>query len=367
MKKIIYLLFGMLIFCGNQKKEVLITDVLTKQSSKREYYVSVVPYVNHDDYYVKEANEKRCNCSCNQKHEDVLITEEPENIIIETSSENDDEIIITDEPENIIEDNQMKMELEETITNKNELNLDYLEKEEKVDEIKLVQEEKIEEIVIKQNETKIIPKGYYSPSGKYLGETKVKVIDVSEHQGIINWDRFAKESDCYGVILRIGYYNTLDKQFKRNISEIKRLGIPYGIYLFSYAKNEVDAKKESDFTNKVINEYKLEPTLGIFYDIESWTTKYYSSNNITKNMYDNIVTTYINDVKTNVGELYQVGVYSGRWYAMNRLGLTAKSYVSWVAEYNSTCKYDGNYKMWQYTSKGRISGIKGNVDINYLY
>ena len=52
---------------------------------------------------------------------------------------------------------------------------------------------------------------------------------------------------------------------------------------------------------------------------------------------------------------------------MNRLGTISKAYVDWVAEYNSTCKYDGKYSMWQYTSKGSVPGISGNVDISYLY
>jgi len=71
-------------------------------------------------------------------------------------------------------------------------------------------------------------------------------------------------------------------------------------------------------------------------------------------------------VKENVGS-YDVEVYSGRWYAMNRLGNIAKSYVSWVAEYNKTLKYDGPYKMWQYTSSGSEPGINGRVDTSYLY
>ena len=155
--------------------------------------------------------------------------------------------------------------------------------------------------------------------------------------------------------------------FERNINEIKRLNIPYGIYLFSYATTLNGALKEMNFTNQMINKYNIEPTLGIYYDIESWNTKSSSSNNISKEKYDSIVQLFINGVSNYVSYKYKVKVYSGRWYAMNRLGSIAKSYVDWVAEYNSTCKYDSNYSMWQYTSKGSIPGINGNVDISYLY
>ena len=79
-----------------------------------------------------------------------------------------------------------------------------------------------------------------------------------------------------------------------------------------------------------------------------------------------IVEEYINTVNNYNEGKYKVRVYSGRWYAMNKLGQAAKNHVDWVAEYNSTCKYDGAYSMWQYTSKGSIPGIEGNVDISYI-
>ena len=118
----------------------------------------------------------------------------------------------------------------------------------------------------------------------------------------------------------------------------------------------------------MIDKYNLNPTLGIYYDIESWSSSNGSSSNtISKEQYDKIISTYVTNVSNHVGNRFKVRVYSGRWYAMNRLGTISKSYVDWVAEYNSTCKYDGKYSMWQYTSKGSVPGISGNVDISYLY
>ena len=118
----------------------------------------------------------------------------------------------------------------------------------------------------------------------------------------------------------------------------------------------------------MIDKYELDPVLGIYYDIESWNASNgASSNDITKEEYDIIISNYINKVSSHIDNKYKVKVYTGRWYAMNRLGAVAKSYVDWVAEYNSTLKYNGNYSMWQYTSKGRVPGINGNVDISYLY
>lgn len=383
MKKIFVILFLLLVASGcnnnSEKKDVVVNRISSKSEVKKSYYVSNVSYINHDDYYdyikeaVKVTNIIAYEDVYNVKEESVVEISLPE---IEES--NDEKISSQEKEEQVIEEisnvgvtedeilDEEIIELEEDKeeTSKIECKENNLESIEEIDVIEIVSEvaagidEELEE-------TK---EGYYSLSGKYLGESKVKVIDVSYYQGDINWDLFAKESDCYGVILRLGYYDTLDKKFEQNISELKRLNIPYGIYLFSYATTMNGSNKEADFTNEMIDKYDLKPKLGIYYDIESWGAKNGATSDvITKDMYDNIISNYINKVSSHVNNNYKVKVYSGRWYAMNRLGDIAKSYVDWVAEYNSTCKYDGNYSMWQYTSKGSIPGIVGNVDISYLY
>lgn len=207
---------------------------------------------------------------------------------------------------------------------------------------------------------------YFTSNGVYLGTNNIKVIDVSVHQGKINWDLVSNSNMIYGVILRVGYYNTMDTSFLYNLNELKRLNIPYGIYLYSYATTVSGAKKEADFVAKTIRNYNVEPTIGIFYDLESWKTKNASSNIITEEMYDKFTNIFVGGIKNDIGDKYKIGIYSGRWYAMNRLGAFAKSYVNWVAEYNKICKYDGNYFMWQYTSRGKVPGINGNVDISYI-
>lgn len=381
MKKlsILFVLSLMVTFFDVTKEEKRVFAVQSKELKeviKKEYYVSTVPYINHDDYFeIKKSRVtniqnnieelridtilKTNDCAENKEvvlEENDIFAEVNESLNKEKNQESlISEIISKEENENIIIGESISDEEKNSLIDQNS------------DEVLTESENSELKTIDADNNVIEVKNGYYSPSGKYLGDTKVKVIDVSEHQGIIDWDKFVEESDCYGVVLRIGYYETLDKQFQRNINEIKRLNIPYGIYLFSYSSTINGAVKESNFTNKVINEYNLNPTLGIYYDIESWSTKYSNSNNINKSMYDEIVTTYINNIKSNIGDLYQIGVYSGRWYAMNRLGNIAKSYVNWVAEYNNTCLYDGDYKMWQYTSKGNVPGINGNVDISYLY
>lgn len=293
------------------------------------------------------------------KQEDVIISNDKEE---EDNSNSKDISLMSTETSDVIEDDSASNN--EIVSEKTE------EKDEKTD----TTEEKKEDIKeeIKPSEEEKVPnieekKGYYSTLGTYLGDTKVKVIDISYHQGIIDFDSFVNSDLYYGVILRVGYYNTMDKLFERNINEIKRLNIPYGIYLFSYSTNSSESLIEAEFTNSMIDKYDLKPKLGIYYDIESWNTKRKSSDNISKETYDSMVSSYINSVSNHVNNNYKVKVYSNRWYAMNRLGSTSKAFVDWVAEYNKTCKYDAPYSMWQYTSKGSVPGIKGNVDISYLY
>ena len=199
-------------------------------------------------------------------------------------------------------------------------------------------------------------------------EKETRVIDVSYHQGQIDWNK-VYNSGIYGVILRIGYWNTEDSRFKEYISEVKRFGIPYGIYLFSYASTTNGVNIEADFTKEIIKKYNLNPTLGIYYDLEDWyTSPNDKSDNLSKEQYDSIALNFINSVSSYVGNKYKVKIYANLNYINNRLGNYAKSQVDWVAQYYvSNCGYKGSYSLWQYTDSETLDGINGFVDMNYLY
>ncbi len=390
---------GILLSSRKEQKKVAKQEVSIVEQTKKKYYVQNVPKVNQE-YTIGVSNVVNNDVG-------VALQEMVDNgvEVIEEENKNNEEV---DKQDNITKDEGEKEPVknvievnpeEETVQESND-NSDGEKQEESGEAIDITEEIKVDNSNVEESkeptneQAPVLKNGfvtenettyyyendikvtglksingvnnYFSPSGKYLGTNNIKVIDVSYYQKDIDWDRFASESDCYGVILRLGYWKTLDKKFERNISELKRLNIPYGIYLFSYSTTLNGAKTESDFTNNMIDKYDLNPTLGIYYDIESWSTKNSSSNGITKSRYDEIVQLYVNSVSNHVSYKYKVKVYSGRWYAMNRLGSVSKKYVDWVAEYNSTCKYDEPYSMWQYTSKGRVPGIEGNVDISYI-
>ena len=209
---------------------------------------------------------------------------------------------------------------------------------------------------------------YFNAGYMVIGVNEKLVIDVSAHQGSIDWNAVYNSGKIYGVILRIGYWNTEDSRFGEYISEVKRLGIPYGIYLFSYASTTNGANTEANFTNSIISKYNLNPTLGIYYDLEDW---YISANNtsniLSANDYDNIARTYLNSVRSYTYNNYKVKIYANLNFANNRFNSYARNEIDWIAQYNSSCSYTGKYSMWQYTSSATLEGINGYVDMSYLY
>ncbi|HHD2882938.1 TPA: GH25 family lysozyme, partial [Clostridium perfringens] len=106
----------------------------------------------------------------------------------------------------------------------------------------------------------------------------LKGIDVSEHQGRIDWERVKGNIDF--AILRAGYgRNNIDKQFIRNIEECNRLCIPVGIYWFSYAWNTEMARNEARYVLEAIKGYRVD--YPISYDLEYDTLNYASKNGVT--------------------------------------------------------------------------------------
>lgn len=183
-----------------------------------------------------------------------------------------------------------------------------------------------------------------------------KVIDVSEHQGTINWNTVKSQID--GAILRCGYGSDYtsqdDKQWSRNISECERLGVPVGAYLYSYATNESMARSELAHILRLIKGHTFK--LPIFLDCEEGSTSGFAPT----------ACKIICDGLKAAG--YTAGVYANlNWWANYLKGVSG--YRKWIAHYTSgnENKYNNGYDGWQYSSSGRINGISGNVDMNYWY
>lgn len=181
------------------------------------------------------------------------------------------------------------------------------------------------------------------------------VIDVSEWQGEIDWEKV--KPHISGAILRCGYGSDLtkqdDEQFKRNADECTRLGIPFGVYLYSYADNNEEAKSEAQHALRLVKPYEL--SYPIYLDLEEAgkTSGIIERANI------------FGDIIEKAG--YWCGVYSSTsWWNTHLKGL--ERFTKWVAQWYNVCEYNGaNLDMWQYSAKGAIPGINGKVDMNYCY
>ena len=206
-------------------------------------------------------------------------------------------------------------------------------------------------------------------TGVLKGKNIQSVIDISTWQGDINFEELKNSNLVDGVIVRLGFGSekgedcTLDNKFERNISELKRLNIPYGVYFFGYAQNEYASEVEANFVSNVIKEYDLDLSYPIFYDAELQT---FNGVTYTKTMYRKVINKFIDELNNKGFD--NVGVY-GNLYMLTSGGLSTirESIPKWVAQYYKECEYDKKYMGWQYTSSGSIPGINGRVDMNIFY
>ena len=190
-------------------------------------------------------------------------------------------------------------------------------------------------------------------------------IDVSEHQGRIDWDA-VKASGIDFAILRVGFGapsfgGRVDYQFNRNISECERLGIPYGVYIYSYAFDNQQAADEASMVIDCLTGHN--PRLPVYYDLED-------SKIIADGRQSGIASRAQVFCNTISAAGFKPGIYANLYwfnYILTDPVFKSSSWDHWIAQYNSKCDYTGNYSIWQYKSNGKVPGINGNVDMNYAY
>lgn len=207
----------------------------------------------------------------------------------------------------------------------------------------------------------------------YLG------IDVSHHQKKINWEK-VKDSGVQFAIIRCGYRGSsagtlnTDNYFKQNIEGAYAAGIPIGIYFYSIAITEAEAKAEANYCINLLKNYKHMVSLPVAIDYED-RTKRMTDADLSKTKAAKICEKFCETVKA---EGYTPMVYSYLSYFKNYLDgeYLSKKYKIWYAQYstrvglandNYKTYIDGDYEYWQYSSKGKVNGIEGNVDCNFWY
>ena len=213
---------------------------------------------------------------------------------------------------------------------------------------------------------------FYNGAAQRLGdETTKKVMDVSEHQGLIkNWEGIIKDNGIDAVIVRIGYSGAEDKYLANNISELNRLGVPYGIYLYTYASTEKEGVADAEQTIALIKKYNIKPTYPIYFDLEDWRYTNGAKSAPTDTATWVKIWTAYRDTMAKAGYT-NVRVYSYQYLLQNRLNdpeiLKA---VDWVAAYTPQLMYQIPYPQtswgWQYTDKEFVVGL-GNVDMSVWF
>ncbi len=193
---------------------------------------------------------------------------------------------------------------------------------------------------------------------------QLSVIDVSEHQGNIDWNK-VKNAGIAGAMIRSGYGvknpNQIDKQFHNNLAGCKAVGMSYGFYHYSYAMNPAEVEREADFCLEIIA--GSSPQYPVAFDMEESRQAA-----LGKSVCADIVLAFCNKIKAAgyIPMLYTNLNWSRNYIDMAKID--AAGIDVWMAQYNTQCDYTGNYVMWQYTSKGVVDGITANtVDMNWCY
>jgi len=199
---------------------------------------------------------------------------------------------------------------------------------------------------------------------KYKTDKTELGIDVSEWQGEVDFNK-VKEAGATFVFMRIGVQGAVegeikeDKYFEQNLKNAKKAGLKVGVYLYSTATTVEKAKEHANWVINRLNGEKLD--LQVVFDWENWA--YWNFYKISFYDINVVADTFINAIN-NAG--YEGMLYGSASYLKN-IWENRNDFPIWLAHYTTKTNYEGKYSIWQFTDKGRIDGIEGDVDFNVLY
>lgn len=208
-----------------------------------------------------------------------------------------------------------------------------------------------------------VTQNYSDLVAKYKTENTKLGLDVSHWQGDIDFQK-VKDAGVEFVFIRVGSQRGIggeyfvDKKFEQNIKGFQKVGIPVGVYFYSYASSKLAAKVEAEWVVQQIKDYDLE--LPVVFDWENWS--FYQEFNLSFYNLTEMANAYFKVVE-KAG--YKGMLYSSKNY-LETVWFDTKRPV-WLAHYTQQTNYQGDYKFWQLCSNGRVPGIKGNVDVNVMY
>ena len=185
---------------------------------------------------------------------------------------------------------------------------------------------------------------YVNSAGEPIEGALAKGVDVSTFNGEIDWETVKNETDIDYAIIRCGYGNDFedqdDAQWERNASECTRVGMPFGVYIYSYALDTEEALSEAEHVLRLVEGYNLD--LPIYLDLED--EKYTGS--LSNEEIADIAEVFCDKIE-EAG--YEVGIYANLYWFNNKLtDPRFDRWEKWIAQYNEQCDYEGEYGMWQF-------------------
>ena len=206
----------------------------------------------------------------------------------------------------------------------------------------------------------------YYPFEEFLedhaGENRKFGIDISTWQGDIDFEA-VKEAGCEFVIIRIGFSHRgefrVDEKYRQNIEGAKAVGLPVGIYLFSYDHTEESLLSSLEGMFNELENESLD--LPIVFDWENFEN--YQDYEMSFQMLNHLYDVFESEVKSKG---YQSMLYGSTYYMENIWEKTDTRPI-WLAHYVSETTYEGPHQIWQLSGTGRIPGIHGNVDLDIMY
>lgn len=195
--------------------------------------------------------------------------------------------------------------------------------------------------------------------------SKLPVIDVSAHNGIIDWAK--AKGNIEAAVIRLGYRGyskgtlAYDTRYKENRAACEQLGIPFSLYFFPCSITDEEAMEEADF---IIREcVGMNFILPVFLDSEIAETKFGAgrADNLTRGDRTRFLKIICDRLQA---EGISAGIYASKSWLTYQLDLSQLPYSIWVAQWADKLTFTGDYVLWQYTSEGTVPGISGRVDLS---
>jgi len=206
---------------------------------------------------------------------------------------------------------------------------------------------------------------FYKQKGKV---TSIAGIDISEHQGEIDWQQ-VKDAGIEFAFIRVGCRTygggeiVFDERFAENLAKADEVGIKTGVYFFSQALTPDEAIEEADAVIDAISPYNI--TYPVVFD---WEIIYDDSARTDKISVNDLADCCVSFCERVESAGYKPMIYQNKGTAMCKLDLPKLTkYDFWLAEYGDKPTYYYEYKIWQYASDGKVPGIEGDVDLNIAF